>query len=101
MSEKKILRAAIEGDEVVMRIGIDILAFAARQGNGVEPGVEVTDEQAFAAWVAANLIEFDQDSAGVSAIERVFDAMAVDALEGAQDFVAEKSHQMSGIKEKS
>lgn len=100
MSAKSILRAAIENDELVMRIGIDTLAFAVQQGNGIEPGVEVTDKRAFAAWVADNLIEFDTDESGTSAIESVIDRLAVDAVEGAQTFVAEPREDQSSNVEK-
>lgn len=85
---KSVLRAAIEGEELVIRIGVDTLCFAVQQGNGIEPGIKITDEQAFASWVASNVIEFDTDESGTSALERVFDEMAVDALEGAQTFVS-------------
>lgn len=89
MPTNKKLRAAIEADELVIRIGIGTLAFAVGEGNGVEPGVKVTDEMAFALWVADNVTEFDPDETGTGALGRIFDCMAVDAVEGAQDFVAE------------
>lgn len=83
------LRAAIEGDELVIRISTDILCFAIEQGDGINPGVRITDRGAFTKWFAGELIEFGADETGCSAIERVFDQLAVDAVEGAQPFVAE------------
>ena len=87
MSAKSPLRAAIEGEEFVIRIGTDTLCFAVEQGNGIEPGCKIKDRPAFLAWATRSVTDFDQDSAGVSALERVFDQLAVDAVEGAQDFM--------------
>lgn len=87
MSAKSVLRAAIEGEELVVRIGVDTLCFAIEQGNGIEPGCKIKDRAAFLTWFAAHLIESDTDEAGASGIERVFDNLAVDAVEGAQDFM--------------
>lgn len=84
--EKSVLRAAIEDGEVVLRVGVDTLCYALRQDAGIRLGIVITDEAAFAKWFADNLIGFDTDEAGVSAIERVFDRLADDAAESALPF---------------
>lgn len=89
MSAESILRAAIEGEELVVRIGIDTLAFAVGQGNGIEPGVKVTDKVEFAYWVARHIVEYGEDETGTGALGRLLDSMAVEAQESAETCVAD------------
>lgn len=93
MSATSPLRAAIEGPELVIRIGIETLAFAVGQGNGVEPGVEVTDAVEFAYWVAHHIVEHDADAVENGALGRLFDAMAVEAQEMSETCVAEPEEE--------
>ena len=92
MGAKTKLKAKVADGELVISVGVDTLCYALKQGDGINGGVKITDKAAFAKWFADEVIDFDQDETGTSALERVFDRLAVDAVEGAQPFVAEDGH---------
>jgi hypothetical protein len=74
-------RAAVEGDELVLRMPIDLLANAANKHPDLPQGL-VKDERAYAEWVAKNFVGFDEDGAGFTSLYRMLDRLTMAAYEG-------------------
>jgi len=82
--------ADIHGGDLVVRVPIATLKFAIEQGSGaagILSGAKVHDADALAAYVADHILEFDQDESGTSALGRLIDAIAINALEDDQPFI--------------
>lgn len=84
MSDSIGLSCAIHDDEIVIRIGIGVLARAAENHPDFwepdqPPKIEIIDEREFAVDVANELSR--EDEIGASAISRMIDQAIVDAYE--------------------
>lgn len=79
------MKAAIEGDDLVIRIPLDLLIWAQKQR---EDSITVIDKQGMAKYLTEHILEFggNQDL-GSTAFEDLIDACFIDALESAEDWL--------------
>lgn len=75
----QILKCGVEGDELVIRIGIDTLVFAAGLMPGDEPLPTVVNHEQFAHDVVAELNSEEED--GTTPLHVLFDKAMVDTFE--------------------
>lgn len=76
------LRCDIEGDELVVRVGINVLAFAAENIQVLfdkEMKIRVCDKREFAKDVAASMC--DEDEIGANLLTKLFDKACIAAWE--------------------
>lgn len=94
MKDQK-LTVGIEGDEVVIRIGIDTLKYATENGSGCDFETEdgenryvVTNSEEWARSVVLALEQEEED--GTTPVHAMFEAAFVEALEQGFDGIEEK-----------
>lgn len=80
------LTIKIEGNELVVRIGVDTLAFAVAAGDYFQDGnLKVTDAARFANDVVYELVREEED--GSNMLHALFDKAAEMACENGSEFV--------------
>lgn len=80
------IRAFVCDGKVVLELPVDVLTFACKNNPAGFYQVRNTDE--FAKWIAANIVEFDEDETGNSALFRLLDELFDEAaIEGVIDVV--------------
>lgn len=78
----KHLSAKVEGDELVIRIGVRLLAHCVQNCGDLEGSVRIDDAQAFAKRMAQYLL-YD-DETGATELHRTFDKAAWDIFESGE-----------------
>jgi hypothetical protein len=73
MSASEQIRAFVRDNKVVVELPVGILVFACEYYPELE--CKVPDKAKFARWIAANIVEFDQDEAGNSALHRLLNEL--------------------------
>ena len=88
IEESNQLSCKVEGEDLVIRIGIPLLMFALQNGPSWGEGFKVTDPIAFTKAIASHL-ENDEEEDGTTAIHRIFDEAAEHAIESGCEGVEE------------
>ena len=81
IEESQQLICRIEGEDLVIRIGIPLLMFALENGPSWSEGFKITDPIAFAEAIASHLENDEDGEDGTTAVHRILDEAAEHAIE--------------------
>jgi len=85
VAPEELMSAAIEGNDLIIRLPLDLLIWSQRQR---EESLHVIDKADMARWLVENILEYGGDSEiGSTAIEDFLDAAFMDALESAEPWL--------------
>lgn len=85
IAPEELMSAAIEGDDLVIRLPLELMIWAQRQR---EESLIVVDKTAMGKWLVENILEYGGDSEiGSTGIEEFLDAAFMEALESAEPWL--------------